>query len=151
MWGYIVAVSLLVEETEAPRENHDLPQVTDKLKHPEKTTTCHKSLTPRPATSHWHHDLPQVTDTTTCHKSLTPQPATSYWHHDLPQVTDTTTCHKSLTPQPATSHWHHIKLYQVHLAWTGFKLTTLVVIGTDCIGSYKSNYHAITTTNGSSH
>ena len=23
----------------------------------------------------------------------------------------------------------------------GFKLTTLVVIGTDCIGSYKSNYH----------
>ena len=25
--------------------------------------------------------------------------------------------------------------------WTGFKLTTLVVIGTDCTGSYKSNYH----------
>ena len=23
----------------------------------------------------------------------------------------------------------------------GFKLTTLVVIGTDCMGSYKSNYH----------
>jgi hypothetical protein len=30
--------------------------------------------------------------------------------------------------------------------WTGFKLTTLVVIGTDCIGSCKSNYHTITTT-----
>jgi hypothetical protein len=29
--------------------------------------------------------------------------------------------------------------------WTGFDLTTLVVIGTDCIGSCKSNYHAITT------
>jgi len=28
----------------------------------------------------------------------------------------------------------------------GFKLTTLVVIGTDCIGSCKSNYHTITTT-----
>jgi hypothetical protein len=28
----------------------------------------------------------------------------------------------------------------------GFKLTTLVVIGTDCIGSYKSNYNTITTT-----
>ena len=27
--------------------------------------------------------------------------------------------------------------------WAGFELT--VVIGTDCIGSYKSNYHAITT------
>ena len=30
--------------------------------------------------------------------------------------------------------------------WTGFELTTLVVIGTDCTGSCKSNYHAITTT-----
>ena len=27
----------------------------------------------------------------------------------------------------------------------GFELTTLVVIATDCIGSYKSNYHTITT------
>ena len=27
----------------------------------------------------------------------------------------------------------------------GFELTTLVVIGTDCIGSCKSNYHTITT------
>ena len=41
---------------------------------------------------------------------------------------------------------YHIMLYRVHLAWEGFKLTTLVVIGTDCIGSYKSNYHTITTT-----
>ena len=31
-------------------------------------------------------------------------------------------------------------LYRVHLAWAGFELTTLVVIGTDCIGSYKSSY-----------
>jgi hypothetical protein len=30
--------------------------------------------------------------------------------------------------------------------WTGFKLTTLVVIGSDCICSCKSNYHMITTT-----
>jgi len=28
----------------------------------------------------------------------------------------------------------------------GFELTTLVVIDTDCIDSYKSNYHTITTT-----
>ena len=28
----------------------------------------------------------------------------------------------------------------------GFELTTLVVIGTDCIDSCKSNNHAITTT-----
>ena len=39
------------------------------------------------------------------------------------------------------------KLYHiVHLVWVGFKPTTLVVIGTDCIGSYKSNYHMITAT-----
>ena len=40
---------------------------------------------------------------------------------------------------------YHIMLYRVHLAWVGFELTTLVVIGTDCIGSYKSKYHTTTT------
>ena len=30
--------------------------------------------------------------------------------------------------------------------WERLELTTLVVIGTDCTGSYKSNYHMITTT-----
>ena len=30
--------------------------------------------------------------------------------------------------------------------WTGFEITTLVVIGTGCTGSCKSNYHTITTT-----
>jgi hypothetical protein len=38
---------------------------------------------------------------------------------------------------------HCIMLYREHLAWAWFKLTMLVVIGTDCIGSCKSNYHAI--------
>jgi hypothetical protein len=31
------------------------------------------------------------------------------------------------------------------LPWTGFKLTTLVVKGSNCIGSCKCNYHTITT------
>jgi hypothetical protein len=41
---------------------------------------------------------------------------------------------------------YHIMLYRVHLAGTGFKLTTLLVIGIESIGSCKSNYHTITTT-----
>jgi len=41
---------------------------------------------------------------------------------------------------------NNIMLYRVHLACAVFELTRLVVIGTDCIGSVKSNYHMITTT-----
>jgi hypothetical protein len=36
-------------------------------------------------------------------------------------------------------------LYPMHLVWARFELTMLVVIGTDCIGSSKSNYNTITT------
>ena len=70
--------------------------------------------------------------------------------------------------QPVASHWqtlsHNVvssmpgpsgiqtrnvsddKHYHIMFYWTVFKLTTLVVIGTDCIGSFKSNYHMVTTT-----
>ena len=50
---------------------------------------------------------------------------------DLPQVTDKLS-HNVLLGTP-----HHEQ---------GLKLTTLVVIGTDCIGSCKCNYHTIMTT-----
>jgi hypothetical protein len=38
-----------------------------------------------------------------------------------------------------------LMLYQEHLVWGRFELTTLVMIGTDYTGSYKSNYHTIMT------
>ena len=49
------------------------------------------------------------------------------------------------THRPVASHLeiYHIMMYQVHLDWAGFELTTSVVI--NCIGNYKSNYHAILT------
>ena len=55
---------------------------------------------------------------------------------------------------PGENHWHvashwqtyHIMLHRVHLAWAEFELIPFVVIATNCIYSYKSNYHMITTT-----
>jgi hypothetical protein len=41
---------------------------------------------------------------------------------------------------------YHIMLYWVHLAWVEFAFKTLVVIGTDCIGSYKYNHMIMITT-----
>ena len=44
--------------------------------------------------------------------------------------------------QPVASQY---KLYYIILYRAVIELTTLVVLGTDCIGSCKSNYHTITT------
>ena len=62
-----------------------------------------------------------------------------YWWRKPEYLKKTTICHKSLT--------NFITCYIKYTSpWMVFKLTTLVVIGTDCTGSYKSNYHTITIT-----
>ena len=53
---------------------------------------------------------------------------------------------KTTNLSQVTDKLYHIILYQGHLTWVGFKLVMLVVIGTDCAGSCKSNYHTTTAT-----
>jgi hypothetical protein len=47
--------------------------------------------------------------------------------------------------RPVTDKLYYTMFYRVHLTWVGFELTTLVVIHTNCICSYKTNYQTITT------
>jgi hypothetical protein len=48
--------------------------------------------------------------------------------------------------RPVANHWQLYCCIEHTLSWAGFDLTTLVLIATDCIGSYKSNHHTITNT-----
>ena len=48
--------------------------------------------------------------------------------------------------RPAASHWQTLSHNVVWSTPCHERVRTLVVIGTDWIGSYKSNYHTITTT-----
>ena len=54
--------------------------------------------------------------------------------------------------RPVASHWQtlsHNVVSSTPRHEQGFELTTLVMIGTDCTGSCKFNYHTITTTKAS--
>jgi hypothetical protein len=56
--------------------------------------------------------------------------------------------------RPVAYHWQtlsHNGVSSTSPPSVGFELTTLEVIGTDCTGSCKSNYHTITTTTSPQH
>jgi hypothetical protein len=65
-----------------------------------------------------------------------------YWWRKPEYPGKPPTCRKSLTNFIIYCCIEHTS------PWTGFELTSLVVIGTDYTGNCKSNYHTITTTIG---
>jgi hypothetical protein len=50
---------------------------------------------------------------------------------------------KTIDSPQITDKLYHIMLYEYTSPWVGLELTTLVVLGIECIGSWKSNYHTI--------
>ena len=63
-----------------------------------------------------------------------------YWWRKPESQRKPLTCHKSLTNFITNCCIEYTS------PWTGYELTTLVVLGTNCTGSCQSNYHTITTT-----
>jgi hypothetical protein len=64
-------------------------------------------------------------------------PADFFFHHNVLRLLSDRK--EGCIPQNNNNNLMDNSIYRVHLAWLGFELTLLVVIGTDCVGSYKSN------------
>ena len=67
----------------------------------------------------------------------------SYRHSTFP-LENLNSVTSLLAWKQVTDKLYHITLYTS--PWSGFELTTSVLICTDCIGSCKSNYHTVTPT-----
>jgi len=62
-----------------------------------------------------------------------------YWWRKPEYLEKTKTCRRSLT------NFITLSFNEYTSPWAGFEFTMLVVIGTHCTGSCKSNYHTVTT------
>jgi hypothetical protein len=103
-------------------------------------------------------DLPQVADQL-YHIMLYTSPWAGLWEAPMGgsvlnflkwKVSDTGSAHWAscfiikITFPPKQNGSHQWRWLGYTSPWAGFELTTSVVIGKDCIGSCKSNYHTIT-------
>ena len=59
-----------------------------------------------------------------------------HFFFSLPPLTSNPGSTPATDMSQVTDKLYDIMLYQVHLVWAGFELTMLVVIGTDCTGSW---------------
>ena len=72
--------------------------------------------------------------------------SSAIWWRIVLMVEETGVPEKTTDLSQVTDNINDIMLHWVHLASAEFELTALLVICTDCTGSCRSNYHAITTT-----
>jgi hypothetical protein len=139
---------------EFPEKTTDVSQVTDKLYHimlqrrddgsvSDQLVTWDKSVVSP-------HTLVFSTNKTDCHdvtgillkvalNTIILTPNTN--RNIIPKnIYTRNICNFGLFSLEISTHQDLLMLYRVHFTWAGFELTTLVVIGTHCIGMCKLNY-----------
>jgi hypothetical protein len=142
---------------EYPEKTTDLPQVTDKLYHVMVLTLLHVRLRILLTRGkHLHYRIIWILGEVYIHKTshfLLPVPSqinATFKNISVISWRSVLLVDETGVPgehhRPAACHWQTLSRNVLHLAWAGFELTTSVVLGTDCLGSCKSNYHMITAT-----